>query len=78
MDIREMKYEDNCFDLVIDKSTIDSILCGEKSFVNTALMIKEVQRVLKTGGIYMVVSYGTPENRVFHLVMHFLDRKESI
>jgi hypothetical protein len=31
-------------------------------------MTKEVQRVLKSGGIYMVISYGAPENRLFHLV----------
>ena len=68
MDVKELKYEDNIFDFIVDKSTIDSILCGEKSFVNTAIMIKEIQRVLKPGGIYMIISYGTPENRVFHLV----------
>ena len=68
MDARELNYDDNWFDLIVDKSTIDSMLCGEKSFLNTALMLKEVQRVLKTGGIYMIISYGTPENRIFHLV----------
>lgn len=31
-------------------------------------MVKEVQRVLKTGGIYIIISYGSPENRIFHLV----------
>jgi ubiquinone/menaquinone biosynthesis C-methylase UbiE len=34
-------------------------------------MTKEVQRILKSGGIYMVISYGAPENRLFHLV--FID-----
>ena len=45
-----MKYDDNTFDLAIDKSTIDALLCGEKSFLNVAMMTKEVQRVLKEGG----------------------------
>ena len=31
-------------------------------------MTKEVQRILKTGGIYMIISNGAPENRLFHLV----------
>ena len=62
--------------------TIDAILCGNESFLNTAKMLKEVQRVLKTGGIYIIVSYGSPENRVFHLVKKplnfFFQRKETI
>jgi ubiquinone/menaquinone biosynthesis C-methylase UbiE len=71
MDIRDIKYEDNTFDLAIDKSTIDALLCGDSSFLNVAIMTKEVQRILKTNGIYMIISYGQPENRVFHLVSHF-------
>jgi ubiquinone/menaquinone biosynthesis C-methylase UbiE len=67
MDVRDIKFPDNHFDLAIDKSTIDALLCGEKSFVNVAIMIKEIQRVLKPGGIYMIISYGQPENRIFHL-----------
>lgn len=69
MDVRDLKYENNFFDLVIDKSTIDALLCGENSFLNVAIMIKEVQRVLKVGGVYMIISYGQPENRIFHLVI---------
>ena len=72
MDVRDLKYEDSTFDLAVDKSTIDALLCGEKSFVNVAMMLKEVQRVLKDDGIYMIISYGQPENRVFHLEREFL------
>ena len=67
MDVKEMKYEDETFDLIIDKSTIDALLCGDHSFMNVATMTKEVSRVLKTGGIYFVISYGQPENRMIHL-----------
>ena len=67
MDVMNMSYPDEYFDLIIDKSTIDALLCGDHSFINTAKMTKEVSRVLKTGGIYCIISYGTPENRVFHL-----------
>ena len=41
MDCCNLKYEDNFFDIVIDKSTIDAILCGDNAFLNTALMLKE-------------------------------------
>jgi len=69
MDVMDLTYEDKTFDLIIDKSTIDALLCGDYSFLNVALMTKEIQRVLKTGGIYMIISYGMPENRLFHLVI---------
>jgi len=72
MDARELQYEENFFDLVIDKSTMDALLCGDHSFLNVAIMTKEVQRVLKTASFYMVISYGMPENRVVHLVICLL------
>jgi hypothetical protein len=59
MNVRDIKNKDSMFDLVFDKSTIDALLCGEKSFVNVALIMKEVQRILKVGGIYMKISYET-------------------
>jgi len=65
-DVRDLKFDNNSLDLAVDKSTIDALLCGDNSFLNVAIMTKEVQRVLKVGGIYMVISYGAPENRLFH------------
>ena len=32
MDVCNLKYEDNFFDFVFDKSTIDTLLCGEHAF----------------------------------------------
>jgi ubiquinone/menaquinone biosynthesis C-methylase UbiE len=78
MDVRDLKYDTNTFDLAVDKSTIDALLCGERSFLNTARMLKEVQRVLKPGGVYMVISYGLPENRLFHLEREFLSFDISV
>ena len=80
MDIMDLTYEDKAFDLVIDKSTIDALLCGDYSFSNVALMTKEIQRVTKIAGIYMVISYGQPENRLMHLVNNLYNyyRKEII
>lgn len=69
MDVRDLKFKDETFDLAIDKSTIDALLCGDHSFLNVAIMTKEIQRVLKVGGIYLIISYGQPENRVMHLVI---------
>ena len=41
MDCCDLSYQDNFFDCIIDKSTIDAILCGDNAFLNTALMLKE-------------------------------------
>ena len=42
MNVTDMReFEDNTFDLAFDKSTIDAILCGDDSFVNVAMMMKE-------------------------------------
>ncbi len=69
MDVRDLKYKEDTFDIAIDKSTIDALLCGDHSFLNVAMMTREIQRVLKVGGVYLIISYGQPENRVMHLVI---------
>jgi len=72
MDVRDLKFETGFFDLIVDKSTIDALLCGNNSFYNVALMMKEVQRVLRVGGYYVAVSYGLPESRLQHFVREHL------
>ncbi|EAR84868.1 methyltransferase domain protein (macronuclear) [Tetrahymena thermophila SB210] len=73
MDCTELKYEDEKFDFVIDKSTIDALLCGDYSYLNVAKMMSEVQRVLKPNGVYLIVSYGEPYNRTFHFERNHID-----
>ena len=36
----DMKFESDFFDLIIDKSTIDALLCGDHAFLYVALMMK--------------------------------------
>ena len=67
MDMCKLVFPDEQYDAVVDKGTLDSILCGENSTANAAKMCKEVSRVLKPDGVYFVVSYGTPENRLSYL-----------
>ena len=67
MDVCNLSYPDNFFDVAIDKSTIDALLCGDNAYLNTALMLKESQRVLKEdGGLYLAISYGKPSSRSMH------------
>jgi ubiquinone/menaquinone biosynthesis C-methylase UbiE len=58
MDITDMsQYQNDMFDLIIDKGSFDGIMCDEKNgtFMG-ARMLSEVQRVLKPNGIYLVIS----------------------
>ena len=42
MDITDMRaFDSNTFDLAIDKSTIDALLCGNKAFEKVSFMLKE-------------------------------------
>ena len=61
-----MTYPDESFEVAIDKSTLDAILCGKNSYCNAVLLLKEAQRVLTVGGYYIVISYGLPDNRLLH------------
>ncbi|XP_021640249.2 uncharacterized protein LOC110635276 [Hevea brasiliensis] len=65
MDVRDMNaFQTGSFDAVIDKGTLDSILCGNNSRQNAAKMFEEVWRVLKDKGVYILVTYGAPVYRL--------------
>jgi hypothetical protein len=40
MDVRGMDFLFDAFDVVIDKSTIDSLMCSDDAFVNVGKMLK--------------------------------------
>ena len=42
MDVRNLQFDTEDFDIAIDKSTIDALLCGEEAYLNVARMTKEV------------------------------------
>eukprot|EP00668_Euglena_longa_P028795 GGOE01036120.1.p1 GENE.GGOE01036120.1~~GGOE01036120.1.p1 ORF type:complete len:228 (+),score=65.13 GGOE01036120.1:78-761(+) len=65
-DCMKLDFPDASFDVVIDKGTMDAILCGSNSFYNVYQMNKHICRVLKKGGSFVVVSYGHPDTRVDH------------
>lgn len=46
MDVRNMQYPSQLFDLIIDKSTIDALLCGDNAFLNTAIMLKVSKKIM--------------------------------
>ena len=78
MDITDLKYEDEFFDVIIDKSTLDCILCCPEAFLQCAKTMKECQRTLKTGGYFISISFHAPSNRLDHLMRNFLDFEISV
>ena len=75
MDALDLKYENEMFDLILDKSTLDAISCGDRAQLDVALMLKECQRVLKTNGFYVAISFSQPHNREFHFEREHLSFK---
>ncbi|KAF3437362.1 hypothetical protein FNV43_RR20115 [Rhamnella rubrinervis] len=68
MDVRDMSFfPDDSFDSVIDKGTLDSLMCGTDAPISASQMLGEVSRLLKPGGIYMLITYGDPSVRMPHL-----------
>mmetsp|Transcript_12516 Transcript_12516/g.12585 ORF Transcript_12516/g.12585 Transcript_12516/m.12585 type:complete len:152 (+) Transcript_12516:160-615(+) len=68
-DVMSMDFPSSSFDAVIDKGTLDSILCGDRSNIMARRMLTQVQRVLKPQGIFVSISYAPPENRNRYLKM---------
>jgi ubiquinone/menaquinone biosynthesis C-methylase UbiE len=63
MNVASLAHPDMTFDAVVDKGTLDSVLCGDNSTANAARYCSETARVLKPSGVFFVISYGIPENR---------------
>ncbi|KAF5191839.1 Methyltransferase-like protein [Thalictrum thalictroides] len=65
MDVRDMnEFQSGSFDAVIDKGTLDSLMCGSNSQQNAVAMLEEVGRILKHGGVYILITYGAPIYRL--------------
>jgi len=62
MDARGLRFDNERFDLVIDKGCLDCMVCvpagDEASRESMQCCMREVARVLKVGGYYVLVSCG--------------------
>jgi ubiquinone/menaquinone biosynthesis C-methylase UbiE len=53
--------------LTCSLALFDAFLCSENNLKDVEAYLKEVSRVLKTGGVYIMISHGQPEKRMMHL-----------
>ncbi|CAL0334918.1 unnamed protein product [Lupinus luteus] len=86
MDVRDMSpFESGSFGAIIDKGTLDSILCGNNSRQHATKMLEEVWRVLEDKGVYILVTYGDPLYRLpllrdscsWTIKLHVIDKLAS-
>jgi ubiquinone/menaquinone biosynthesis C-methylase UbiE len=79
MDVRDMSYfEDDSFDTIIDKGTLDSLMCGSDALLSASRMLGEVSRLIKPGGTYFLITYGDPKVRMPHLTRSAYNWKISL
>ena len=64
MDCRRLRFPGGTFDLVIDKGVLDCVICGLNGTVDARKMMSQVHNALKPGGIYSVMSCGSPSKRL--------------
>ncbi|GJN04024.1 hypothetical protein PR202_ga21532 [Eleusine coracana subsp. coracana] len=79
-----VRFQSGSFDAVIDKGTLDSIMCGQNSQENATKMLEEVNRILTETGVYILITYGDPSYRLrllkdmqhWAVKLHVIDRWE--
>lgn len=63
-DSENIPFDDNIFDSAI-------VGFGVRNFENLEKGLKEIKRVLKPGGVFMVLEFSIPRNRLFRAVYFF-------
>lgn len=79
-DILDTKFDPECFDVIIDKGTLDSIILAHNIFSNEEkldknqkylLYLKQVSKILKSNQIYIIISCNHKEEELIPLFLEF-------
>jgi len=64
-DCRAMpQFANESFTSVIDKGTLDAVLCSSHGQADTQSYVNEVHRVLAPGGVFLLISLAQPQARL--------------
>lgn len=63
-DVSKMQYGDGQFDVVFDKGCLDALATGATLETVVPKLVSEAHRVLRKGGVYLLLSGGQPYKRV--------------
>jgi len=69
MDARGLNFDEDRFDVIIDKGCIDSMICTEDTGDHIRLTMSEISRVMKSGGYFILISCGINELRSNYINM---------
>lgn len=75
MNCAVLKYNDNFFDLCIDKGTLDAIVCNSDDINLMRDSLKEIYRTLKPGGRFISITFGSPSRRLPFYTLEKLEWK---
>jgi hypothetical protein len=61
------------FKVIIDKALFDTLLCSTVGATAISQYVFEVDRLLTDDGVFIVISYGNPEQRLHYLEQYDID-----
>jgi EEF1A lysine methyltransferase 4 len=70
MDARSLKYPNESMSYLIDKGTMDAMLCAKQWKKNIKSIFSEMCRVLKCDGFIMIISHLEYESDEFQEILH--------
>ena len=65
MDVCNLQFRDEVFDCVLDKGTLDAIMCDTAGGTAVTNMMKEICRVMTVGGIFILITLA-PNTQFLH------------
>ena len=86
MNILDIEYEDDQFDIIFDKATFDCVLCDIGGESKAKIFMNEIYRLLKYKGYYFMISNSEPEKRIkylqnselkFNIMVHKIENDED-